>query len=251
MVAVANRLPVHQGDKGWELSPGGLVTALRPVMSAHPGAWVGWDGGTKGMPATLPDSSVRLLPIGLNAAQVRNYYHGFANATLWPLLHNAIEKPRFERSWWFTYRDVNSIFAERAVAALDEHPDAIAWVHDYQLMLVPQLIRARGGAAPVGFFLHVPWPSPGIFARLPWREQILAGLLGADVVSFHTDEYRGNFLRSCARVLSGSGVEVRGSSVVLPDGRAVATVTAPISIDVAEFTELATARSAKTELTSR
>jgi trehalose 6-phosphate synthase len=240
VVAVANRLPVHQGDKGWELSPGGLVTALRPVMATHPGAWVGWDGGTKGMPATLPDSSVRLLPIGLNAAQVRNYYHGFANATLWPLLHNAIEKPRFERSWWFTYRDVNSIFAERAVAALDEHPDAIAWVHDYQLMLVPQLIRARGGAAPVGFFLHVPWPSPGIFARLPWREQILAGLLGADVVSFHTDEYRGNFLRSCARVLSGSGVEVRGSSVVLPDGRAVATVTAPISIDAAEFARYAT-----------
>jgi len=240
VVAVANRLPVNHGDKGWELSPGGLVTALRPVMATHPGAWVGWDGGTKGMPATLPDSSVRLLPIGLNAAQVRNYYHGFANATLWPLLHNAIEKPRFERSWWFTYRDVNSVFAERAVAALDEHPDAIAWVHDYQLMLVPQLIRARGGAAPVGFFLHVPWPSPGIFARLPWREQILAGLLGADVVSFHTDEYRGNFLRSCARVLSGSGVEVRGSSVVLPDGRAVATVTAPISIDAAEFARYAT-----------
>jgi trehalose 6-phosphate synthase len=241
VVAVANRLPVHHGDKGWELSPGGLVTALRPVMSTHPGAWVGWDGGTKGIPATLPDTSVRLLPIGLTAAQVRNYYHGFANATLWPLLHNAIEKPRFERSWWFTYRDVNSIFAERAVAALDEHPDAIAWVHDYQLMLVPQLIRRRGDAAPIGFFLHVPWPSPGIFARLPWREQILAGLLGANVIAFHTDEYRGNFLRSCTRLLAGSGVEVRGSSVALPDGRQVRTVTAPISIDAAEFTRHATA----------
>ena len=240
MVAVANRLPVNHDDKGWELSPGGLVTALRPVMSTHPGAWVGWDGGTKGMPATLPDSSVRLVPIGLTAAQVRNYYHGFANATMWPLLHNAIEKPRFERGWWFTYRDVNSIFAERAVAALAEYPDAIAWVHDYQLMLVPQLIRGRGGTAPIGFFLHVPWPSPGIYARLPWREQILAGLLGADVVAFHTDEYRGNFLRSCARVLGGTGLEVRGSSVVLPDGRAVATVTAPISIDAGEFARYAT-----------
>ena len=241
VVAVANRLPVQQGEKGWELSPGGLVTALRPVMSSHPGAWVGWDGGTKGMPATLPDTSVRLLPIGLTATQLRNYYHGFANATLWPLLHNAIEKPRFERSWWFTYRDVNSIFAERAVAALDEHPDAIVWVHDYQLMLVPQLIRRRGDTAPVGFFLHVPWPSPGIFARLPWREQILAGLLGANVIAFHTDEYRGNFLRSCTRLLAGSGVEVRGSSVALPDGRQVRTVTAPISIDAAEFTRHATA----------
>jgi trehalose 6-phosphate synthase len=240
VVAVANRLPVHHGDDGWELSPGGLVTALRPVMSTHSGAWVGWDGGSKGMPPTLPDMDVRLLPIGLSAAQVRNYYHGFANATLWPLLHNAIEKPRFERAWWYAYRDVNGIFAERALAALREHPDAIAWVHDYHLMLVPQLIRGRRPDQPIGFFLHVPWPSPDIFARLPWREQILVGLLGADVVSFHTERYRNNFVRSCARLLTGSGVEVRGSSIVLPDGRVVSTTTAPISIDAAEFTRHAT-----------
>ncbi len=240
-MAVANRLPVQHGDDGWELSPGGLVTALRPVMSARPGAWVGWDGGTRGMPPTLPDSGVRLLPVGLSAAQVRNYYHGFANATLWPLLHNAIEKPRFERSWWFTYRDVNAIFAERALAALagldamDGQPDAIAWVHDYHLMLVPRLIRDRRARQPVGFFLHVPWPSPDIFARLPWRAQILEGLLGADVVAFHTDAYRGNFLRSCGRLLAGTGIEVRDSAVIMPDGRAVAALTAPISIDVGDY----------------
>src|ERR1700747_810350 len=119
VVAVANRLPVQQGDDGWELSPGGLVTALRPVMATHPGAWVGWDGGTKGVPATLPDLAVRLVPIGLSAAQVRDYYRGFANATLWPLLHNAIEKPRFERSWWRPYLEVNSVFADRAMGALE------------------------------------------------------------------------------------------------------------------------------------
>jgi len=237
VVAVANRLPVQHGEDGWELSPGGLVTALRPVMATHPGAWVGWDGGTKGMPPTLPDSGVRLLPIGLSATQVRNYYHGFANATMWPLLHNAIEKPRFERSWWYTYRDVNAIFADRALSALDGQPDAIAWVHDYHLMLVPQLIRSRQPDQPIGYFLHVPWPSPDIFARLPWREQILVGLLGADVVAFHTEEYRANFLRSCARQLGGSGIEVRGSSVALPDGRTVATDTAPISIDAEEFAQ--------------
>ncbi|HEV3380861.1 MAG TPA: trehalose-6-phosphate synthase, partial [Trebonia sp.] len=237
IVAVANRLPVQRADEGWELSPGGLVTALRPVMSACEGAWVGWDGGSKDMPATLPDTGVRLRPVALSAAQVRNYYHGFANASLWPLLHNAIEKPRFERAWWYAYRDVNTIFGERAAAALDDQPDAIAWVHDYQLMLVPQLIRERRGGQPTGFFLHVPWPSPGIFARLPWREQILTGLLGADVVAFHTDEYRGNFLRSCARLLRDDDIEVRGDSVVLPDRRAVTTATAPISIDAAEFTQ--------------
>jgi trehalose 6-phosphate synthase len=248
VVVVANRLPVQQGDEGWELSPGGLVTALRPVMASHPGAWVGWDGGTKGMPPTLPDSGVRLVPIGLSAAQVRNYYHGFANATMWPLLHNAIEKPRFERSWWYTYRDVNAIFGERAVAALDDKPDAIAWVHDYHLMLVPQSIRGRRARQPVGFFLHVPWPSPEIFARLPWREQVLTGLLGADVVAFHTDEYRGNFLRACARLLRDDEIEVRGDSVLLPDGRAVTTATAPISIDVAEFTRHATEPETENEI---
>ncbi|MGH3206787.1 MAG: alpha,alpha-trehalose-phosphate synthase (UDP-forming) [Trebonia sp.] len=235
VIAVANRLPVQQGDDGWELSPGGLVTALRPVMATHPGAWVGLDGGAKGMPQTFPDSGIRLMPIGLSAAQVRDYYRGFANATMWPLLHNAIEKPRFERTWWRAYQDVNRIFAERAAAALDERADSIAWVHDYHLTLVPQLLRDRHADQPIGFFLHVPWPSPDIYARLPWREQVLRGLLGADVIGFHTDEYRGNFLRSCARSLADSGIEVRGSTVVLPDGRVVATVAAPISIDAAQF----------------
>ena len=239
VIAVANRLPVYRGDEGWELSPGGLVTALRPVMANHTGAWVGWDGGTKGMPETLPDSGIRLLPLGLSAAQVRDYYRGFSNATMWPLLHNAIEKPRFERDWWRAYQDVNHLFAERAMSALDERPDAIAWVHDYQLMLVPQLVRNRRPDQPIGFFLHVPWPSPDIYARLPWREQVLWGLLGADVVGFHTDEYRGNFLRSCTRQLADSGLKVRGSSVILPDGRVVSTVTAPISIDAAEFAAFA------------
>ncbi|HXJ25610.1 MAG TPA: trehalose-6-phosphate synthase [Streptosporangiaceae bacterium] len=239
VIAVANRLPLHRGEDGWELAPGGLVTALRPVMAAHPGAWVGWDGGTKGMPTMLPDSRVSLLPVALSAAQVRDYYRGFANTTMWPLLHNAIEKPRFERSWWNAYQEVNRIFADRAQAALEEHQDAITWVHDYQLMMVPQLIRNQRPEAPVGFFLHVPWPSPEIYARLPWREQILWGLLGADVVAFHADEYRTNFLRSCARQLGDSGLRVRGSSVLLPDGRVVVTSTAPISIDAREFASFA------------
>jgi trehalose 6-phosphate synthase len=250
VIAVANRLPVQQGDDGWELSPGGLVTALRPVMAEHPGAWVGWDGGTKGMPPTLPDSSVRLLPIGLSAAQVRDYYRGFANATLWPLLHNAIEKPRFERAWWRSYQEVNGVFAERTLAAIADHPHAIAWVHDYHLMLVPQLIRARRPAQPVGFFLHVPWPSPDIYARLPWRDQVLTGLLGADVIAFHTDDYRFNFLRSVARQLEDSGVEVFGSTVLLPDGRRVATATAPISIDAADYAACAADPEVKTSIVS-
>lgn len=240
VVAVANRLPIQHGDDGWDLSPGGLVTALRPVMMTHSGAWVGWDGGTKGMPTTMPDLNLHLRPISLSMAQVHQYYHGFANATLWPLLHDAIEKPRFERAWWQAYQEVNATFADRTLSALDDHPGALAWIHDYQLMLVPHLVRQRRPDQAIGFFLHVPWPSPDIFARLPWRREIVLGLLGADVVSFHAERYRANFVRACARLLAGAGVRVRGSSLALPDGRRVLTTTAPISIDAAEFSRYGT-----------
>src|SRR5262249_21810685 len=229
-----------RGDDGWELSPGGLVTALRPVMGTYGGAWVGWDGGTRGVPAELPDLSVRLVPVSLTSAQVRQYYHGFANATLWPLLHDAIEKPRVERAWWRSYQDVNAIFATAAEAALDERPGALAWVHDYHLMLVPKLIRERRPDQPIGFFLHVPWPPPDIFARLPWRAEILNGLLGADVVSFHTERYRRNFVRACGRLLAGTRVQIHGATIPLPARREVSTTSAPISIDAAELSRLAT-----------
>ncbi len=248
VVAVANRLPVQGGTDGWELSPGGLVTALRPVMTTRTGAWVGWDGGAKGMPSALPDLDVQLRPISLSATQVRHYYHGFANATLWPLLHNAIEKPRFDRAWWQTYRQVNAAFAGAALAALGELPGAIAWVHDYQLMLVPQLTRQRRPGQPVGFFLHVPWPSPDIFARCPWREEILLGLLGADVVSFHTEPYRKNFVRACGRLLGDAGVKAHGPALALPDGRTVLTTASPISIDAAEFSQHATGQATDREV---
>jgi trehalose 6-phosphate synthase len=245
VVAVANRLPVHSGDHGWELSPGGLVTALKPVMSARSGAWVGWDGGSRGTPRHLPELSIELAPVSLTAAQVRDYYHGFANRTLWPLLHNAIEKPVFERSWWAAYGDVNRRFADAATTALDASPDALLWVHDYHLLLVPELVRERRSNQRTGFFLHTPWPSPDIFARIPWRKELLRGLLGADVVSFHTDGYRRNFVRACGRLLVEDGTRVRGNELHLRDGRVVRTSASPISIDVAQFGELA--RSPETE----
>src|SRR5215469_3768635 len=240
VVAVANRLPVQLSDGRWQLSPGGLVTALRPVMTSRSGAWVGWDHGTKGIPRTLPDFSAQLRPVGLSASQVRNYYYGFANATLWPLLHDAIEKPRFERAWWHSYQGVNATFANAALTALGGGSDALAWVHDYHLMLVPRLIRERRPDQPIGYFLHVPWPPPDIFARLPWRKEILFGLLGADVVSFHTEVYRRNFVRACGRLLADTGVQIHGSKITLPDRRVVSTTSAPISIDAAEFSRLAT-----------
>ena len=244
VVAVANRLPVHRGKSGWELSPGGLVTALRPVMTTRRGTWVGWDGGTKGPPQSLPDMAIDLVPVSLSSAQVRDYYHGFSNRTLWPLLHNAVERPLFERSWWQAYADVNERFARATTRALEPHADAILWVHDYHLMLVPQAVRAANPHQQIGFFLHVPWPSPDIYARLPWRRDVLLGLLGADVISFHTERYRSNFARACARLLGLQGVQVKGRDVVMPDGRRVRTTADPISIDVEQFSALATGTTA-------
>jgi trehalose 6-phosphate synthase len=239
VVAVSNRLPITRADNGWEVSPGGLVSALLPVMTASSGAWVGWDGGSRGMSGPLPDVGAELVQVRLSASDVRQYYHGFANATLWPLLHNAIEKPRFERAWWESYRAVNAAFAGAAANALGEHSGSLCWVHDYHLMLVPQIVRDRMPGQRIGFFLHVPWPAADIYARLPWRHDIIGGLLGADVIAFHTERYRQNFLEACSRLLGADDLWAGDTTVKAPDGRIVSTMVAPISIDVAEFSRLA------------
>ena len=241
VVAVANRLPVQLGADGWELSPGGLVTALRPVMQRGSGTWVGWDGGAEGTPRQLPSMSIDLAPVSLSAGAVAAYYFGFSNRTLWPLLHNAVEKPVFDRDWWRSYRDVNETFADAAAEALRARPDALLWVHDYHLMLVPQLVRERVPDQRTGFFLHVPWPSPDLYVRLPWRADLLRGLLGADVISFHTEGYRRNFVQACRRLLTAEGVTGRADELVTPDGRSVRTTASPISIDARDLA--ATARS--------
>ena len=246
VVAVSNRLPVQLGDDGWELAPGGLVTALRPVMQRRSGTWVGWDGGSGATPSRLPSLSIDLGAVQLEQAELDGYYHGFANRTLWPLLHNAVEKPVFDRDWWATYRDVNRRFAEAAAAAVAQHADPVVWVHDYHLMLVPQLLRERDLGGATGFFLHVPWPSPDLFVRLPWRRDVLLGLLGADVVSFHTEGYRSNFVRTCRRVL-GDEATFRGSEIVLGD-RVVRTTSSPISVDASELAQLAQTTEVTAEL---
>ncbi len=236
LVAYANRLPVSRGRQGWTLSAGGLVSALRPALESRGGAWVGWDGGADDIPRRVEDLNVELLPVALSRREVEDYYHGFANRTLWPLLHGLIEQPLFERRWWRTYRDVNERFA-----AVDAGAKGMRWVHDYHLMLVPSLLR-HAHAGPIGFFLHVPFPPPEVYARLPWREQILDGLLGADVVSFHTETYRSNFVRTCARLRKD--VRVEGRTIAL-GRRRVRTAAHPISIDARALAE--NARSSATE----
>jgi len=233
VVAFANRLPVTKGRHGWRTSAGGLVTALAPALEARRGSWVGWDGGSGEVPARVEGLDVELEGVALSRRGVDDYYHGFANRTLWPLLHGLVEQPAYDRSWWQAYREVNERFAERD----DLKRACIYWVHDYHLMLLPQLLRRRGAEGVISFFLHIPFPAPEVFARMPWRTQILDGLLGADVVSFHTEGYCDNFLRTVARLRDDATIE--GKEILLTDGRKVRVEAHPISIDASDFAERA------------
>ena len=238
MVVVANRLPFDleeqpDGSTKARPSPGGLVTALEPILSRRHGAWIGWPG-TAGVELEPSETDgLTLHPVTLSAEDVDLYYEGFSNATLWPLYHDAVVPSEFHREWWDAYRTVNRRFAERAAEVAGR--GAIVWVHDYQLQLVPEMLREMRPDVRIGFFLHIPFPPTELFDRLPWRTQILRGLLGADLVGFQLPGGGRNFLRLARRLL---GVKVSGK-VVEYQGRKVLADAFPISIDSKSQAELA------------
>jgi trehalose 6-phosphate synthase len=239
LVVVANRLPVDRvvdedGSVRWRRSPGGLVTAMEPIMRRHQGAWVGWDGGTDGPDESFDDEHrVRLVPVPLSACDLEEFYEGFSNATLWPLYHDVVAKPRFHREWWDNYVEVNRRFAERAAEQAAER--AMVWVHDYQLQLVPAMLRELRPDLRIGFFLHIPFPPSELFVQLPWRDQILRGLLGADLVGFQRKGGARNFVRLMRERL---GHKTHRDLIYLPDGRTVQAKSFPISIDYEGLAEL-------------
>ncbi len=261
LVVVANRLPVEgaraaDGLVAWRRSPGGLVAALEPILRARGGAWVGWCGSPGDASAPFDAESVRLVGVALSGEEVEDYYEGFSNSTLWPLYHDVIVPPEFRRRWWRGYVQVNARFARTAAA--QAAPGATVWVHDYQLQLVPAMLRAQRPDLRIGFFNHIPFPGYEIFAQLPWRRQILEGLLGADLLGFQRQADAGNFLRACRRaaglptdrgavhVSLEPGRASRGASPGEDDagergsgGREVQARALPISIDSASFAELA------------
>ncbi len=267
-VVVANRLPVDllsgPGEEPrWTRSPGGLVTALEPVMQAHGGAWVGWNGSTGEAPQPFDADGMHLVPVPLSAEEVADYYEGFSNGTLWPLYHDVIATPEYHREWWDAYVEVNERFAE--AAAGEASAGATVWVHDYQLQLVPAMLRRRRADLRIGFFNHIPFPPYEIFAQLPWRKQVVEGLLGADLLGFQREQDAGNLLRAARRAVRLGSVR---NQITLqdPPGREAArrpagrTVTArayPISIDSSGLHDLARsddvqarAREVRTELGS-
>jgi trehalose 6-phosphate synthase/phosphatase len=233
VVTVANRLPVRRADDGtWEISPGGLVSALIPILRESGGAWIGWTGVADDAPEPFVHDGIAQHSVPLSDQEHQAYYLGFCNSSLWPLYHDAIREAEFHPAWWDTYRMVNRRFAE--VAADQHEPGDLIWVHDYQLQLVPAMLRRRHPSARIGYFLHIPFPPVEIFARLPWRRQILNGLLGADVVAFQTERAVANFLAAAERFTDA----VVGRRSLAVAGRRVQVQCAPISIDTAAYQSL-------------
>ena len=239
LVIVANRLPVDRvenpdGSPGWRPSPGGLVSALEPVLRANDGIWIGWPGGADGDTAPFEAEGLDLVPIAMTAQEIEEFYEGFSNATLWPLYHDVVAKPEFHREWWDSYVAINRRFAERAAEVANEA--ATVWVHDYQLQLVPAMLRELRPDLRIGFYLHIPFPPAELFQQLPWRRQILEGLLGADLIGFQLNGAAQNFVRL---VRQRVGHKTHRDVVYLPDGRTVRAAAFPISIDSAGYEELA------------
>lgn len=245
-VVVANRLPVdlerlEDGTEQWKHSPGGLVTALEPFLRARDGAWVGWPGVPDLEAAPFVHDGLKLHPVPLSTEEFRDYYEGFSNATLWPLFHDVVMPPVFDRSWWQAYQRVNRRFAEAAAEVSAK--GATVWVQDYQLQLVPSMLRELRPDLRIGFFLHIPFPPVELFMQLPWRTEIVRGLLGADLVGFHRPGGAQNFLW-LARRLAGFepsrgqvGVRSRPGVVQVGD-RTVRVGAFPISIASSELDKL-------------
>ncbi len=250
-MVVSNRLPVdrvtaHDGTPSWKPSPGGLVTALEPVMRANDGAWVGWTGVADDEQGPFEADGLRLVPVPLSGPDIEEYYEGFSNDTIWPLYHDVIAQPTYSRRFWESYVEVNQRFAEAAAAVAAD--GATVWVQDYQLQLVPRMLRELRSDLVIGFFNHIPFPAYGLFSQLPWRRQIVEGLLGADLIGFQRRADAGNFLRAVRRIFH---VQTPRNRVELPaagDGkwpnsmsdepRTVVARHFPISIDSGAYVQL-------------
>jgi len=240
LVVVSNRLPFAFERQGGTLvptrSPGGLVTAVDAVLGAHGGAWVGWPGVEQErgappppMPAAPPGVAYQAVP--LTAHEVSLYYADCANRGIWPLFHYFVARTRISAAAWRMYERINARFAAAADAAAAD--DTLVWVHDYQLMLVPALVRRRSPRRHLAFFLHIPFPAPDVLRIYPWSRALLRGVLGADLVGVHVPEYAEHLVTAARRLL---GCETdRAAGTILYEGRTVSVQAHPLGVDVAQF----------------
>jgi trehalose 6-phosphate synthase/phosphatase len=250
LLIVSNRLPLtiqeKKGDLHIEPSVGGLATGLRSWYKSSPSIWIGWAGIGRKKIRKEKDIMEKLLaenchPVPLSQPDVEAYYQGICNKTIWPLFHYFPLYTEYSEDFWQAYERVNTAFAN--VVSGIARPNDIIWVHDYHLMLLPKLLRERLPNATVGFFLHIPFPSFEIFRLLPWRQQILEGLLGADLVGFHTYDYTGHFLDSVHRLL---GYEVAMGQITAAN-RVVRADAFPMGINYEQFSSVAQDSQAQAE----
>jgi trehalose 6-phosphate synthase/phosphatase len=252
LLIVSNRLPVTAHDVGDQIrltdASGGLATGLRRYHERAAAVWIGWPGDVPGLTIDgrrrLDEQlrNQRIIPVYLSQDHVERYYHGFANRVVWPLFHYLIDRVPIDATGWDAYRRVNQLFAD--TIAREYRPGDTIWVHDYQLMLLPKLLRDRVPSARIGFFLHIPFPSSEVFRILPWRADVLRGLLGADLVGFHTFAYLRHFLASLLHV---EGIEGEIDRVRL-DNREIQLGVFPMGVDAVDFGERSQSPEVESEL---
>ncbi len=244
LINVSNRLPIqvrkHGGGARVSRSSGGLTTALDAVWRNQPGVWIGWPGPAQGVQLepiiakAAKDKLHTFRAVVLSEDEVAKFYAGFANEIVWPLFHDMPTQCNFDPDYWETYERVNRKFA-MAIAETAK-PGDFVWVHDYHLMLVAGYLRELNIKEPVGFFLHIPFPSPDVFEKLPWREPVLRSMLDYDLVGFQTERDCNNFVTCIERILPEVSISRKETRVVFNSGRRNAIAgTFPISIDYEEF----------------
>lgn len=249
LVVVSNRLPAAlKKEQGrWTVNPGsgGLVTAMAPVLKNRGGTWIGWSGASDSdvdVDSLLADFSkeagYELCTVPLTKEEVDGYYFGFSNEIIWPLFHDLQTRCRFYPKYWRAYLDVNFKFAE--VVARKSDQDDYIWIQDYHLMHQAFFLKSMGVKRNIGFFLHIPFPTPDIFMKLPWRWKLIQALIEYDLVGFQTIQDRRNFVGCLQRLMPEARVEGRGAVVTVHAGNRQFRLGAfPISIDYNQFSDLA------------
>ncbi len=243
IVVVSNRVPhkiikTKSGTK-YKKSVGGLVTALDPILSRKGGLWVGWNGMVgkhKYAEKTVEmDGGYSVKFLGLSRQDVRDFYHGFSNRTIWPLFHGFILQSYFDINYWEAYKRVNRLFTEKVLE--DIKGDEILWIQDYHLLLMPSMLRESLPKANILFFLHIPFPSNEILRVLPWDKEIIKGILGSDLVGFQTSRDAKNFLYNCKQELN-TPVDYKAGKTERKN-RTINVKNFPISIDFKKFDRIA------------
>ncbi len=251
LVIVSNRLPIvlSRAEKQWRIKPGsgGLVTALLPILKERGGVWIGWPGATdehlgQAFNTALDEAGrnggYELCPVILTRDEYKKFYLGFSNEVIWPLFHDLQTLCNFEPAYWRAYQSVNEKFAD-AVAKVSRADDYI-WIQDYHLMTVSEFLRERGIESPISFYLHTPFPPLDIFLKLPWRSEVLRGLLHYSLIGFQTLRDRRNFLQCVRHLVPDAHCDGDGEVVTIVSGtRNIRVGVFPISIDFEDFEQKA------------